>query len=329
MRRAGGTLPRCLAALLLAAPLLAGCSSPRQERIDGSSTVYPISLAVTEEYLIDHPEADMTVAFSGTGGGFTKFCRGETVINDASRVIKPTEIEECAERGVGFIELPVAYDALTVVVSRENEWARCLTLAELRELWRPDSPVRTWSDLRPGWPEEPIELFAPGADSGSFDYFTSVVTGASGASRTDYFPSEDDNVLALGVAANRYALGYFGYPYYTHQRSALRAVAIDAGAGCVEPTPEAIFDGRYTPLTRPLFIYVSLAAVTERPQVADYVRYYLSPAARDYIAQTGYPLLEPEAYELALERFEARATGPLFGEADGTVLEVLRSGSPR
>ncbi len=313
--------------LLLLALILGSAAVQAQPpvRIDGSSTVYPVSLAIAEEFSIENPDANVSVAFSGTGGGFKKFCAGETQISDASRVIKPSEIEACAATGIEFIEIPVAFDALTVVVNKENSWASCMTVDELNLLWRPDSPVTKWSDIRPDWPDEEVVLYGPGVDSGTFDYFTEVVVGESGSVRTDFFPSEDDNVLIQGVESDPYALGYFGFAYYLEEGERLDAVAIDNGNGCVEPSTEAIESGSYTPLARPLFIYVSKQAADSNPMVQEFIEFYLSEGAREFIADTGYALLEPEAYKLALERFDNRETGSLFLNAQGkTVLEVLR-----
>lgn len=321
--RAAGLGAWC--AVLPLVVLLVGCGSPLDVRVDGSSTVYPISLAIAEEYSIEVPDAVVSVALSGTGGGFNKFCNGETQVNDASRIIQPSEIEACEEAGIGFVEIPVAYDALTIVVNEANDWAQCLTVAELQRIWGPDSTVRTWSDVRPEWPDEEIVLYAPGVDSGTFDYFTDEINGESGSIRTDFFPSEDDNVLVQGIEGDPYTLGFFGYAYYAEEQDRLRALEVDDGDGCVLPSRETIEAGTYTPLSRPLFVYASAPAADANPVVAGFIEFYLSDAARIYIADTGYALLEPEAYALALERFRERETGSIFlGAGDRTVLETLR-----
>jgi phosphate transport system substrate-binding protein len=312
--------------LLFAVALFAGFALAQDEvRVDGSSTVYPISLAVAEEFSIENPDAYVSVAFSGTGGGFSKFCAGETQVSDASRIIKPSEIDRCAAAGIDFVEIPVAFDALTVVVHPENDWATCMTVAELNAMWAPDSTATLWSDIRDGWPDEEMVLYAPGVDSGTFDYFTEAINGDGGLSRTDFFPSEDDNVLVAGVEGDVHALGYFGYAYYLEEGDRLNAVHIDGGDGCIEPSTATIESGTYAPLARPLFIYVSVPAADDNTVVQDFVEFYLSEDAREFIADTGYALLDDAAYEIALERFHAREPGSLFIDGAGkTVLEVLR-----
>lgn len=306
--------------------LLGGALAQADVRVDGSSTVYPVTLAVAEEFAIENPDANVSVAFSGTGGGFSKFCVGETQISDASRIVKQSEIDLCAENGVEFVEIPVAFDALTVVVNAENDWAQCMTVEELQTAWRADAGVETWADIRSDWPQEPIEFYAPGLDSGTFDYFLEAIVGEENEIRTDFFPSEDDNVLVQGVEGNEYAISFFGYAYYLEEADRLNAVSIDGGNGCVEPSTATIESGTYTPLARPLFIYVSADAADENEVVQDFVEFYLSDDAREYIADTGYALLDPAAYELALERFDARETGSVFIDAQGkTVLDVLRA----
>jgi len=306
---------------------LAAVALAQEIRIDGSSTVYPISLAVAEEFSIENPDSGVSVAFSGTGGGFKKFCVGETQISDASRIIKQQEIDACAANGIEYIEIPVAFDALTVVVNAGNDWATCMTVDELHRLWEPGSKVRTWSDIRPEWPDEEIVLFAPGVDSGTFDYFTEAINGESGATRTDFFPSEDDNILVQGVEGDANGLAYFGFAYFAEQADRLRAVAVDDGDGCVEPGTATIENGSYTPLARPLFIYVNKEAAENDPDVQALVEFYLSDEAREFIADTGYALLDPEAYRVSLARFNDREAGSLFLAAQGsgkTVLEVLQ-----
>jgi phosphate transport system substrate-binding protein len=296
-------------------------------RVDGSSTVYPITLAVAEEFKIDNPKVKITVAFSGTGGGFKKFCAGETDVSNASRPISASEIKDCKAKGIDFIEIPVAYDGLTVVVNPKNTFAKCLTIPELKRMWEPNSKVTTWKDVRPNWPNEKIVFYGAGTDSGTFDYFTEVVNGKAKAMRTDYFPSEDDNVLVKGVEGNPNALGFFGYAYYLEEGKKLTAVAIDAkGDGkCILPTDETVNNGTYTPLSRPLFIYVN-ASNLNKASLVKFVNYYLDKKNRKVIRSTGYVALPERAYELIQARFDARKTGTLFGGGllEGkTLIQVL------
>jgi phosphate transport system substrate-binding protein len=276
-----------------------------QITIDGSSTVYPIALAVAEEFNIDNPDAQISVAFSGTGGGFTKFCAGETDLSNASRPIKQEEADACAAAGIEFIEVPVALDALSVVVNPANDWASCMTIEQLRDLWQPDPRANFWSDFDGGWPMEEVVLYGPGTDSGTFDYFTEAVVGESGSSRSDFFPSEDDVVLVQGVEGDANAMGYFGYAYYVEEGERLKALEIDGGEGCIAPSAETVNDGSY-PLARPLYTYVSKAAAQENPNVAAFVEFMLSEGARDLIADTGYVLLPEESYSEALTTFQNR-----------------------
>lgn len=294
--------------------------------VDGSSTVYPISLAIAEEFQIVNPDARVTVAFSGTGGGFERFCRGETQISNASRVIEEDEIAACEEAGVPFIELPVAADALTVVVNPENDFVECLTVEQLTQIWGPDSTVTTWADVNPEWPDEQIELYGAGTDSGTFDYFTEAINGETGAIRTDYFPSEDDNVLVQGVQGNEYALGFFGFAYYNENPDSLKAVEIDGGDGCVAPDAETVENNSYTPLSRPLFIYVSQSAVDSNPVVQGFVDFYLAEDNRELIEDTGYVTYSDEIYEAIQERFNNRVTGSAFADFQpgDNVLEAVQ-----
>jgi phosphate transport system substrate-binding protein len=273
--------------------------------MDGSSTVYPISEAVAEEFSREAGgNVRATVAMSGTGGGFKRFCAGETAISNASRAIKDTELALCQQNGVEPVELQVAIDGLAVLVHPENATIECLTVAELKRIWEPGSKVARWSDVRAGLPNEPLKLYGPGTNSGTFDYFTEAVAGKAGASRGDYTASEDDNVLVQGVRGDRSALGYFGYAYYHENRGQLKAIGIDNGSGCVQPTPETVTSGQYAPLSRPLFIYVSRAAL-QRPEVAAFVRYYLQHAA-ELVPEVGYVPLEPAKYQEALNQLPPR-----------------------
>ena len=243
-------------------------------RIDGSSTVYPLTAVAAEDFQIANPGVRVTVGSSGTGGGFEKFCRGETDANDASRPIKDDEVANCEASGIGFLPLTLAIDALTVVVNTENDWANCLTTDQLAQIWGPDSTVSNWNEIDPAFPDEPIALFGPGTDSGTFDYFTEEINGESGASRTDFTPSEDDNVIVQGVSGSKGGLGYFGYTYFEENADKLKAVAIDSGAGCVAPSVETARDGTYTPLSRPLFVYVSAPAL-DRPEVLNFFQFFV------------------------------------------------------
>lgn len=277
-------------------------------RVDGSSTVYPVSLGIAEEFQIFNPSARVTVAFSGTGAGFEKFCRGETEATGASRPIKQSEIDLCAENGIEFVEVPMAADGLSVVVNPANDWAQCLSVEQLSMIWEPGSDVQTWADVDPSWPDDEIVLYGAGTDSGTFDYFTEAINGESGAIRTDFFPSEDDNVLVQGVAGDRYALGYFGYAYYAENQDRLELLAVDGGSGCITPSPETIDDQSYTPLSRPLYVYVKTSAL-QRPEVAAYVRFMMNNAA-DLVPATGYIPLSGELYQENLDAVEAASPAP-------------------
>ncbi|AFZ42297.1 phosphate ABC transporter substrate-binding protein, PhoT family [Halothece sp. PCC 7418] len=245
--------------------------------IDGSSTVYPIQEGIAEEFQKDNRGYRVTVGVSGSGGGFEKFCRGETDISNASRPIKDSEAQRCAQNGIEFVELEVAFDGITVVVNPENNWVDTMTVEQLETIWEPDAQgnVTRWSDVNSSWPNVEMSLYGPGADSGTFDYFTEVIVGEEGASRGDYTASEDDNVLVTGVERDRNALAYFGYAYYVENQDTLKAVGIDNGNGAVKPNQETIESGKYAPLSRPLFVYVKKSAM-EKPQVEAYVEYFLS-----------------------------------------------------
>lgn len=291
-----------LSSLLLAGSLLAGCGTPTAAptngsalsgaiEIDGSSTVYPISEAMGEEFSKIHSDVKLTIGVSGTGGGFKRFVAGETDISNASRPIKDSEKETAQANGIEFVELNVAIDGLTVVVNPENDWADDMTVEQLNLIWKAGGATR-WSDVDPSWPAEPIVLYAPGTDSGTYDYFTEVVLGDD-EGRTDFTASEDDNVLVQGVVGDKYALAYFGYSYYTENTGTLKAVAI----GGVLPSDRTVGDGTYSPLSRPLFIYVKKASYAEKPQVKAFVDFMLEngPAL---VPSTGYiPLSEAQYQE--------------------------------
>ncbi|AFY76647.1 phosphate binding protein [Pleurocapsa sp. PCC 7327] len=282
-------------------------------KIDGSSTVYPITEAVAEDFQKARQGAvRVTVGLSGTGGGFKKFCSGQTDISNASRPIKDEEIQACKAAGINYIELPVAYDALTVVVNKQNNWVTSMSVAEIKKIWEPSAQgkIKTWNQVRSNWPNAPIKLFGPGADSGTFDYFTDAIVGKEGASRTDYTPSEDDNVLVQGVARDKNALGYFGMAYYEGNKDKLKAVAIDNGKGAVSPSISTVQNGTYQPLSRPLFIYVSSKAV-QRPEVKQFVEYYLTNVGK-LAQEVGYVPLPAQAYQLAMNNFKNNKMGSVF-----------------
>jgi phosphate transport system substrate-binding protein len=281
-------------------------------KIDGSSTVYPITEAVAEEFQRSKG-VKVTVGESGTGGGFKKFCRGETDISDASRPISQKEIDACKEGGVQFIELPIAYDALTVVVNSKNDWVKQITVAELKKIWEPGSKVKNWKEVNATYPDKAINLYGPGTASGTFDYFTEAVNGKAKASRTDYTPSEDDNVLVQGVAGNVGGMAYFGMAYYQENTDKLKAVPVVAkeGAKPVLPSETTVMDGTYQPLSRPLFIYVNATAAAFKPEVKAFVNYYLENAPQ-LVKEVKYVPLPKEDYEAVKTHFKAMKPGTGF-----------------
>jgi len=289
-------------------------------QLDGSSTVFSISEAVAEDFGAVAPKVRVTVGVSGTGGGFKKFIHQEIDISAASRPIKISEVEEAAAAGVEFIELPVAYDGISLVVSLENDWVDHLTVAELNQIWQPDSTVTTWKDVRLEWPAEPIRLYGPGTDSGTFDYFTGVINGKEQASRGDFTASEDDNVLVQGISGDKYSLGYFGFAYYIANQDKLRAVPIAGPQGIVAPTVTTINDGTYAPLSRPVFIYVNKASL-ERPEVATFIDYYLDNAAK-LVGEVGYIALPESVYQAAKDRIAQRMTGTAY-QIDSSLVKLI------
>ncbi len=283
-------------------------------KLDGSSTVFPITEAVAEEFQkVKKGTIKVTVGISGTGGGFKKFCRGETDISNASRPILKQEMDACKATGIQYIELPIAYDALTVVVNPKNDWAKNMAVADLKKMWEPQAQgkIMKWNQVNPKWPDAPIKLFGPGADSGTFDYFTEAVTGESKASRGDFTASEDDNVLVQGVARDKGALGYFGFAYYIENQDKLKAVAIDSGKGPILPSAETVENGTYAPLSRPIFIYVNAKALG-KPEVREFVEFYLKNAAR-LVKEVKYIPLPASAYQTALEHVNKKKLGTVFG----------------
>jgi phosphate transport system substrate-binding protein len=268
--------------------------------VDGSSTVEPLTSAAGEVFKEETPDVNVSVGTAGTGGGFEKFCQGQTDISNASRPIEQEEIDACDEGGVEYTELQVAVDALTVVTSADNDFLTCLTTDELATLWGPDAEgkVTTWDQVNPEFPKEEIELFGPGTDSGTFDYFTDEINGEEGASRSDYNASEDDNVIVQGVGGSPNALGYFGFTYYEENADTLKAVEIDSGDGCVAPSVEAAQDGSYTPLARPLFVYVNDASYADKAQVREFVDFYVQNVDATAEAAQYIPLNDEQAAEL-------------------------------
>ncbi len=283
------------AALGISAPSAFSQSSVIQ--IDGSSTVFPISEAMAEEFMAENRGTQVTVGVSGTGGGFKKFCADELDITGASRPIKQEEIEACAAAGIEYVEMPVATDALTVVINHDNTWAEEMTLEQLKMMWEPaaEGTISRWNQIDPSWPNEPITLFGPGTDSGTFDYFTDEIVGEEGASRADYTASEDDNILVLGVARDVHALGYFGLAYYLENQDQLKSVAVEG----VLPTPENVENGTYVPLSRPLFMYVKKSSLETNPQVLSYVEFLLDNAA-EIVPEVGYVPLSDDRYAAIL-----------------------------
>ena len=334
-RLARAALTACLPALALI-----GCGGGSSStgstsdiiRIDGSSTVFPIAEAVAEEFQRATPGARVTVGISGTGGGFQKFCRGETDISNASRPIKASEIAACAEAGIEYVELPVAYDGIAIVVNPANTWTDEITTDELKTMWEPaaQSATTQWSQIRPGWPDREIHLFGPGVDSGTFDYFTQAIVGEESASRGDFTSSEDDNVLVQGIAGDELALGYFGYAYYEENRERLKLVGVRAStangdAEAILPSPDTVRDGRYTPLSRPIFVYVRVEA-TERPEVRQLMTFWLQEGV-ELVREVGYVPLSEDEYEMTRRRLADRRAGTMFDDStdSGATLASLLS----
>ncbi len=297
-------------------------------KIDGSSTVFPITEAVAEDFQqFKKNKIRVTVGISGTGGGFKKFCRGETDISDASRPILAREMEDCKKSGVQYVELAVAYDALTVVINPKNAFIKSLTVADLRRMWEPaaQAKVVTWKQVNGSWPDQPLKLFGAGADSGTFDYFTEAINGRAKASRGDYTASEDDNVLVQGIARDVNAIGYFGYAYYAENKDKLKAVLIvnPRTGKAVEPSPEAVIDGSYQPLARPIFIYVNAKSL-ERPEIREFVQYYMK-SAEALVREVKYVPLPPKAYTYNLDLIDKKVLGTKFGGENkvGLTIEEL------
>lgn len=319
--------------LIAALTILASCSKKKMAiiAIDGSSTVFPITEAVAEEFQKEH-DARVTIGVSGSGGGFKKFGNGEIAISNASRPIKPSEVKLSSENAIEYIELPVAYDGIAIVAHKAADWLDYMTVDELSTLWSPaaQGEITMWNQIRANWPEEEIHLFGPGVDSGTYDYFTEAIVGEEHSSRGDFTSSEDDNVLVQGVATDERALGFFGLAYYSENSAKLRIVPVDDGddsngAGGIIPSLTTVGNGTYQPLSRPLFIYVSKEAA-ERQEVEEFINFYLDNAG-ELAKEVGYIPLPRTAYDLVKERFRKRITGSVFGgggsQVGATVEELL------
>lgn len=306
-----------------------GPNAARVIRIDGSSTVFPVAEAVAEEFqLADDGRVRVTVGLSGTGGGFKKLCRGDTDMANASRPILAEEMAKCRAAGIRYLELPIAFDAITVAVNPKNDWVQSLTVADLKKMWEPaaQGKITRWNQVRPEWPDKRLMLFGPGADSGTFDYFTEAINHKPKASRGDFTASEDDNVLVQGVENDKYALGYFGFAYYAGHRNRMRAVPIESenGGTAVLPSIATVIDGTYQPLSRPLFVYVSEAA-TQRPEVRKFIEFYLSKGAQ-LVEEVGFVPLPEAASEATLRHFRENRFGTVFDgvpEVGITIDDVL------
>ena len=307
-----------------------GAAAPAVIQVDGSSTVFPISEAVAEEFQKANTSVRVTVGISGTGGGFQKFCRGETDISNASRPISASEIGACAKAGIEYIELPIAFDGLALVVNPKNTWATSITVAELKKLWAPEAQgkITRWNQVRAGWPDREIHLFGAGVDSGTYDYFTEATVGKQGASRGDFTSSEDDNVLVQGVSSDELALGFIPLAYVEQNKAAMKIVPVEDGKkengdGPIVPTAETVRNGTYQPLSRPLFIYVARKAA-DRAEVQKFVESYFT--AQELLREVGYVELTPEIYDLAKKHFADRRVGTAFGSGEsqvGLTLEKL------
>ncbi len=333
------TSPAAVVLIPLAA-LLTGCGGSKEPgtppagaeapviRIDGSSTVFPVAEAVAEEFQLDQRgRVRVTVGLSGTGGGFKKLCRGDADISNASRPILKEEMDSCRAAGIGFIELPIAFDAITVVVHPQNDWVKTLTVADLKKIWEPaaQATIMRWTQVRPEWPDAPLMLFGPGADSGTFDYFTEAIVGKAKSSRGDFAASEDDNVLVQGVENNKVSLGYFGFAYYVSHQERMRAVPIVNSKGtAILPSIASVTDGSYEPLSRPLFVYVS-ATAAQRPEVRKFIEFYMTEGP-PLAAEVGFVPLPERASQLALKHFRDGRLGSVFGgipEVGVTIEELL------
>jgi phosphate transport system substrate-binding protein len=295
--------------------------------VDGSSTVFPVSEAMAEEFKKANAGIDVSVGESGTGGGFKKFCAGEISVTGASRAIEAEEIANCEKGKIEFVEIPIAYDALSVVVNPENTAVKCLKVDELKKTWAPEAQgkVTNWKQINPAFPDLKLDLYGAGTDSGTFDYFTKVIVGKEKSSRTDYTASEDDNTLVQGVAGEKGGMGYFGYAYYEQNKDKLKAVEIDSGKGCVAPGAQTVLNGTYNPLSRPIFVYVSKKDL-ERPEVKSFVDFYVDAKNQQFIADTGYVPLPSELATQVQTRYKGNKTGSIYVNAPkGATLKDLLS----
>lgn len=296
--------------------------------IDGSSTVYPITEAVAEDFqAMKKGEIRVTVGISGTGGGFKKFCRAEIDIANASRPIQKAEMEACKAAGIDYIELPVAYDALTIAINPKNTWSTTITVAELKAMWEPSAQgkITKWNQINPAWPDEKIKLYGAGADSGTFDYFTEAIVGKAKSSRGDFTASEDDNVLVQGIASDKFSLGFFGFAYYIENQKKVSAAAVDNGKGGVIPSAEAVENGSYQPLSRPIFIYVNAKSL-DKPEIREFINFYMKNAP-ELVKEVKFFPLPDEVYQLNLEHLEKRKIGTVFGgesKIDLRIEELLK-----
>lgn len=291
-----------------------------QIAVDGSSTVGPITQKVADSFQVEQPQVEIVVAISGTGGGFKKFCNGETDISDASRPIKASEAETCQTNNIQYVELPVAFDGLAVMVNPANDFVSCLTTAELQQIWRPaaENTLTNWQQIRPTFPNRPLSLYGAGTDSGTYDYFTEAIVGTESESRMDFFGSEDDYELVDGIAQDENALGFFGLSYYDENRDKLKLVAIDNGQGCVEPNTETVAKGLYQPLSRPLFIYINQQRISTNPTLNAFVAFYLANAPQ-LVDDVGYIPLTNVIYELAQQRYADQVIGSVFEGSGATI----------
>ncbi|NEQ39291.1 MAG: PstS family phosphate ABC transporter substrate-binding protein [Okeania sp. SIO3I5] len=315
-------------ALILSACGSSQLKQPQPIKIDGSSTVYPITQKIVEKFnATDKPDVEVSASFSGTGGGFKKFCAGETDINNASRPILLDEMETCKRNQISYIELPIGFDALSIVVNQANTWAKDITVAELAKMWGPEAQrkITKWNQVRSSWPDQPLQLFGPGADSGTYDYFSEAIVGKGKATRSDYIASEDDEVLAQGVSNNPNALGYFGFAYYVENRDKLKSLGVDSGNGPVLPTKSSVEQAQYQPLARPLFIYVNAVSAQNNPLMNEFVDFYMKNAQKA-VTIVGYIPFQEDDYMKLYRNYHKTKVGTVFGgeaQLNLTIYEVL------